>query len=218
MSTHSLSRRTFLAGTTLAGFATITQRGILAAPPAWAAAVAKVGDAAPGFTVSATTGKSVSLADQRGKLVILEWTNHDCPYVRKHYETGNMQSLQRETTAQGVVWLTLISSSPGTQGYVTPKQADDLTVTRKANPTSVLLDPTGAVGKAYGATNTPHMYLIDKNGLLLYAGAIDDRPTTRRADVQGAHNYVRSALEDVAAGRAVQTPVTRAYGCTVKYA
>jgi peroxiredoxin len=218
MSTHSLSRRTFLAGTTLAGFATITQRGILAAPPAWAAAVARVGDAAPGFTVSATTGKSVSLADQRGKLVILEWTNHDCPYVRKHYETGNMQSLQRETTAQGVVWLTLISSSPGTQGYVTPKQADDLTVTRKANPTSVLLDPTGAVGKAYGATNTPHMYLIDKNGLLLYAGAIDDRPTTRRADVQGAHNYVRSALEDVAAGRAVQTPVTRAYGCTVKYA
>jgi peroxiredoxin len=218
MSTHSLSRRTFLAGTTLAGFATITQRGILAAPPAWAAAVAKVGDAAPGFTVSATTGKSVSLADQRGKLVILEWTNHDCPYVRKHYETGNMQSLQRETTAQGVVWLTLISSSPGTQGYVTPKQADDLTVTRKANPTSVLLDPTGAVGKTYGATNTPHMYLIDKNGLLLYAGAIDDRPTTRRADVQGAHNYVRAALEDVAAGRAVQTSVTRAYGCTVKYA
>jgi peroxiredoxin len=218
MSTHSLSRRTFLAGTTLAGFATITQRGILAAPPAWAAAVAKVGDAGPGFTVSATTGKSVSLADQRGKLVILEWTNHDCPYVRKHYETGNMQSLQRETTAQGVVWLTLISSSPGTQGYVTPKQADDLTVTRKANPTSVLLDPTGAVGKTYGATNTPHMYLIDKNGLLLYAGAIDDRPTTRRADVQGAHNYVRAALEDVAAGRAVQTPVTRAYGCTVKYA
>jgi peroxiredoxin len=218
MSTHSLSRRTFLAGTTLAGFATITQRGILAAPPAWAAAVAKVGDAAPGFTVSATTGKSVSLADQRGKLVILEWTNHDCPYVRKHYETGNMQSLQRETIAQGVVWLTLISSSPGTQGYVTPKQADDLTVTRKANPTSVLLDPTGAVGKTYGATNTPHMYLIDKNGLLLYAGAIDDRPTTRRADVQGAHNYVRAALEDVAAGRAVQTPVTRAYGCTVKYA
>jgi peroxiredoxin len=218
MSTHSLSRRTFLAGTTLAGFATITQRGILAAPPAWAAAVARVGDAAPGFTVSATTGKSVSLADQRGKLVILEWTNHDCPYVRKHYETGNMQSLQRETTAQGVVWLTLISSSPGTQGYVTPKQADDLTVTRKANPTSVLLDPTGAVGKAYGATNTPHMYLIDKNGLLLYAGAIDDRPTTRRADVQGAHNYVRAAVADVAAGRAVQTPVTRAYGCTVKYA
>jgi len=218
MSTHRFTRRTFLAGTTLAGLATVAARGILAAPPAWAAAVAKVGDGAPGFTLAATTGKSVSLADQRGKLVILEWTNHDCPYVRKHYETGNMQALQKETTAQGVIWLTLISSSPGTQGYVTPKQADELTATRKASPTSVLLDPTGIVGKAYGATNTPHMYLIDNNGLLVYAGAIDDRPTTRRADVQGAHNYVRAALADVAAGRAVQTPVTRAYGCTVKYA
>ncbi len=201
MSTHRLTRRTFLAGTTLAGLATVTPRGMLATPPAWAAAVAKVGDAAPGFNVSATTGQSVSLADQRGKLAILEWTNHDCPYVRKHYETGNMQALQKETTAQGVIWLTLISSSPGTQGYVTPKQADDLTATRKASPTSV-----------------PHMYLIDNNGLLVYAGAIDDRPTTRRADVLGARNYVRAALEDVAAGRAVKTPVTRAYGCTVKYA
>jgi peroxiredoxin len=218
MATHGLTRRTFLAGTTLAGLATVTPRGMLAAPPAWAAAGARVGDAAPGFTVAATTGQSVSLADQRGKLVILEWTNHDCPYVRKHYETGNMQALQKETTAQGVIWLTLISSSPGTQGYVTPKQADELTTTRKASPTSVLLDPTGVVGKAYGATNTPHMYLVDNNGRLVYAGAIDDRPTTRRADVQGARNYVRAALEDVAAGRQVQTPATRAYGCTVKYA
>jgi len=218
MSTHSLTRRSFLAGTTLAGFAGVTMRGILAPPPAWAATVAKVGEAAPGFTATDTAGKSVSLADQRGKLVILEWTNHDCPYVRKHYETGNMQSLQKEITAQGVIWLTLISSSPGTQGYVTPRQADELTSTRKASPTAVLLDPTGVVGKAYGATNTPHMYVIDKTGLLVYAGAIDDRPTTRRGDVPGSHNYVRAALEDVAAGRTVQTPVTRAYGCTVKYA
>jgi hypothetical protein len=138
--------------------------------------------------------------------------------VRKHYESGNMQALQKEITAQGVVWLTLISSSPGTQGYVSPKQADGLTASRKASPTAVLLDPTGVVGKAYGATNTPHMYVIDKAGLLVYAGAIDDRPTTRHADIQGAHNYVRAALADMAAGRAVQTPVTRAYGCTVKYA
>jgi len=216
MSTHDSTRRTFLAGTTLAGLAALSIRGLT--PPAWAAAVAKVGEAAPAFAIDATTGKSVSLADQRGKLVVLEWTNHDCPYVRKHYETGNMQTLQKETTAQGVVWLTVISSSPGTQGYVTAKQADELTTSRKASPTSVLLDPTGVAGKAYGATNTPHMYLIDKNGLLVYAGAIDDRPTTRRADVQGAQNYVRAALEDVTAGRAVRTPVTRAYGCTVKYA
>ena len=218
MTTHSLTRRTFLAGTGLVGLTTFARHGILVPSPALAAASAKVGSAAPTFTLPATTGKSVSLADQRGKLVILEWTNHDCPYVRKHYESGNMQSLQKEITARGVIWLTLISSSPGTQGYVTPKQADELTRTRKASPTAVLLDSTGVVGKAYGATNTPHMYIVDKSGLLVYAGAIDDRPTTRRADIQGAHNYVRAALEDMAAGRAVQTPVTRAYGCTVKYA
>jgi peroxiredoxin len=217
MSTLRMTRRTFVAGTTLAGLVTVAGRGILASP-AWAAGVAKVGETAPAFNTAATNGRSVSLADQRGKIVILEWTNHDCPYVRKHYESGNMQTLQKEITAQGVVWLTLISSSPGTQGYVSPKEADELTASRKANPTAVLLDPTGAVGKAYGATNTPHMYIVDKAGLLVYAGAIDDRPTTRRADVQGAHNYVRAALEDMAAGRAVQTPVTRAYGCTVKYA
>jgi peroxiredoxin len=217
MSTQSLTRRTFVAGTTLAGLATAAGRGMLASP-AWAASVAKVGETAPAFNTAATNGQSVSLADQRGKIVILEWTNHDCPYVRKHYESGNMQALQKEITAQGVVWLTLISSSPGTQGYVSPKQADELTASRKANPTAVLLDPTGVVGKAYGATNTPHMYIIDKAGLVVYAGAIDDRPTTRRADIQGAHNYVRAALEDMAAGRTVQTPVTRAYGCTVKYA
>jgi peroxiredoxin len=212
-----MTRRTFVAGTTLVGLVTVAGRGILASP-AWAAGVAKVGETAPAFNTAATNGRSVSLADQRGKIVILEWTNHDCPYVRKHYESGNMQTLQKEITAQGVVWLTLISSSPGTQGYVSPKEADELTASRKANPTAVLLDPTGAVGKAYGATNTPHMYIVDKAGLLVYAGAIDDRPTTRRADVQGAHNYVRAALEDMAAGRAVQTPITRAYGCTVKYA
>ena len=217
MSTLGMTRRTFVAGTTLAGLATVAARGILASP-AWAAGVAKVSETAPAFTTAATNGRSVSLADQRGKIVILEWTNHDCPYVRKHYDSGNMQTLQKEITAQGVVWLTLISSSPGTQGYVSPKEADELTASRKANPTSVLLDPSGAVGKAYGATNTPHMYIVDKAGLLVYAGAIDDRPTTRRADIQGAHNYVRAALDDMAAGRAVQTPVTRAYGCTVKYA
>jgi len=217
MATLRMTRRTFVAGTTLAGLATVTGRGILASP-AWAAGVAKVGETAPVFNAAATSGRSVSLADQRGKIVILEWTNHDCPYVRKHYDSGNMQTLQKEITAQGVVWLTLISSSPGTQGYVSPKEADELTASRKANPTAVLLDPSGAVGKAYGATNTPHMYIVDKAGLLVYAGAIDDRPTTRRADVRGAHNYVRAALEDMVAGRAVQTPVTRAYGCTVKYA
>ncbi|HEU5197327.1 MAG TPA: thioredoxin family protein [Methylomirabilota bacterium] len=207
-----LSRRMFLAGSGLA----VIAKGTLVLPsPAWASP--KVGVAAPAFTANATSGQPVSLADQRGKIVVLEWTNHDCPYVVKHYSTGNMQALQKEATGQGVVWLTVISSSPGTQGHVTSAQADELTTSRKASPTAVLLDPTGVVGKAYGATNTPHMYVIDKTGTLMYAGAIDDRPTTRRADVQGAQNYVREALQAVAAGQPVKTPVTRAYGCTVKY-
>ena len=204
-----LSRRAFLAATGLAV-------AIKLPSPAWAAP--KVGVAAPTFTANATNGKAVSLADQRGKLVVLEWTNHDCPYVVKHYSTGNMQALQKEATGQGVVWLTIISSAPGTQGHVSAGQADELTTTRKANPTAVLLDPTGVVGKAYGATNTPHMYVIDKAGTLMYAGAIDDRPTTRKSDIQGAQNYVREALAAVVSGQPVKTPVTRAYGCTVKYA
>ena len=212
----SVSRRGFLAHTGAAVLVTGASATLGRPRPSWAA-VAKVGEPAPGFTSTATSGSPVSLGSYKGKIVILEWTNHDCPYVRKHYETGNMQSLQREVTGQGVVWLTLISSSPGTQGHVTPAQADELTSTRKAAPTAVLLDEKGVVGRMYGATNTPHMYVVDKTGLLVYAGAIDDRPTTRRADVQGANNYVRAALEAVVAGQPVKTPLTRAYGCTVKY-
>ena len=209
-----LSRRTVLTGLGLTGLAALTRSGVLVSP-AWGAA--RVGEPAPTFSINATTGKSVSLVDYRGKVVVLEWTNHECPYVRKHYETGNMQALQKETTGQGVVWLTLISSAPGEQGSVSASQADQLTATRHAVPTAVLFDPTGVVGKMYGATNTPHMYVIDKAGTLVYAGAIDDKPTTRKSDVPGAQNYVREALQAVAAGQPVKTPVTRAYGCTVKY-
>jgi peroxiredoxin len=214
MTQHILTRRTFLAGTGLV----VLGRGGLAAPsPAWAA-VAKVGAGAPAFTSTSTSGKPVSLGEYRGRIVVLEWTNHECPYVRKHYESGNMQALQAEATGQNVTWLSIISSAPGTQGHVSAGQADELTTTRKARPSAVLLDPMGTVGKMYGATNTPHMYVIDKAGTLVYAGAIDDRPTSRRSDVQGANNYVREALQAVAAGQPVKTPVTRAYGCTVKYA
>ena len=216
MSQQSLTRRSFIARTGLGAIASGVAAGVLARPPAsWAAA--RVGEPSPAFTATATAGSPVSLADYRGKLVILEWTNHECPYVRKHYETGNMQALQKEATGQGVVWLTVISSAPNEQGYVTPGQADELTATRKASPTAVLLDPKGKVGHLYGATNTPHMYIVDKAGMLVYAGAIDDRPTSRRADVPGANNYVRAALQAVTAGQPVKTPVTRAYGCTVKY-
>jgi peroxiredoxin len=216
MTPEPLSRRAFLvrAGSAAALIGAVDS--FARALPAEAAA-AKVGEAAPAFTSTSTAGTTVSLAEYKGKLVVLEWTNHDCPYVRKHYETGNMQALQREATGADVVWLTIISSAPGTQGYVKPAQADELTTSRKAGPTAVLLDPKGEVGKMYGATNTPHMYLVDKTGLLVYAGAIDDKPTSRRGDVQGANNYVRAALQSVSAGQPVKTPVTRAYGCTVKY-
>jgi peroxiredoxin len=213
--TH-LSRRDFIIRTGAAAVLIGAVDGVARARPADAAA-AKVGEPAPAFTSTNTSGAAVSLADYKGKLVILEWTNHDCPYVRKHYDTGNMQSLQREATGAGVVWLTIISSAPGEQGYVKPAQADELTAGRKAAPTAVLLDPKGEVGKMYGATNTPHMYIVDKTGTLVYAGAIDDKPTSRRGDVQGANNYVRVALQSVAAGQPVKTPVTQAYGCTVKY-
>jgi peroxiredoxin len=216
MTHEQLTRRSFLTRTAAGVLVAGTASTLLSSRPAWAAP-AKVGEPAPGFTVNATTGSPVSLVSYKGKVVVLEWTNHDCPYVRKHYETGNMQGLQREATGQGVVWLTLISSSEGTQGYVTSPQADELTTSRKAAPTAVLLDTKGVAGKLYGATNTPHMYVVDKAGMLVYAGAIDDRPTSRRADVQGANNYVKAALDAVAAGQPVKMPVTRAYGCTVKY-
>lgn len=210
-----MSRRQFLTRT--GAVVAVGGASTLGGRPSWAAVAAKVGEPAPAFTATSTVGSPVSLASYKGKIVVLEWTNHECPYVRKHYESGNMQALQRETTGLGIIWLTIISSAKGEQGYVTSAQADELTTSRKAVPTLVLLDEKGVVGRMYGATNTPHMYVVDKTGLLVYAGAIDDRPTTRKADVQGANNYVKAALESVAAGQPVKTPVTRAYGCTVKY-
>ncbi len=207
-----VNRRTFLAR---------TGTGVLMASavtwPHAVSAAAKVGDPAPAFSLPSSGGSAHSLADNRGKIVVLEWTNHECPYVRKHYETGNMQAIQKEAIDSGVVWFTIISSAPGEQGHVTPAKANELTTGRKAVPTAVLLDPKGTVGRLYGATNTPHMYLVDKAGVLVYAGAIDDRPTTRTSDVAGANNYVRAALQAVMAGQPVKTPATRAYGCTVKY-
>jgi peroxiredoxin len=209
-----MSRRQFLTRT---GAVVLLGGAASTLGPRPSSAAAKVGEPAPAFTATSTAGSPVSLGAYKGRIVVLEWTNHECPYVRKHYETGNMQALQRETTGQGIVWLTVISSAKGEQGYVTAAQADELTTTRKAAPTVVLLDEAGAVGRMYGATNTPHMYVVDKTGRLVYAGAIDDRPTSRKADVPGANNYVKTAVESVAAGQPVKTPVTRAYGCTVKY-
>ncbi|NEV61149.1 thioredoxin family protein [Thiorhodococcus minor] len=177
----------------------------------------EVGAPAPAFTGTDTSGQSWRLADLHGKTVVLEWTNHDCPYVRKHYGSGNMQALQREAAGNGVLWLSVISSAPGKQGYVSPAEADALTRQRDASPTAVLLDPEGTMGRAYGAQTTPHLFVIDGSGTLVYMGGIDDRPTTDPADIAGATNYVRAALADLAAGESLGTPVARPYGCSVKY-
>jgi hypothetical protein len=183
-------------------------------------AVASVatGARAPAFSVADAAGQTRTLEEFRGRLVILEWTNHGCPYVRKHYDSGNMQALQQEATADGIVWLQVISSAPGEQGYLDGPGARARVQRDNAHPTATLLDPAGVMGRAYGARNTPQMFIISADGVVLYQGAIDDRPSARRSSLEGAHNYVRAALTDLEAGRPVQTPETTPYGCSVKYA
>jgi peroxiredoxin len=179
---------------------------------------ARVNAPAPEFSATDSYGKTQKLSDQKGKIVVLEWTNDGCPFVAKHYRSGNMQALQKKYTAQGVVWFTVVSSAPGTQGYVTPEEANRDTDRRGAAPTAVLLDPTGALGHLYGAQATPHMYVINAEGQLVYMGAIDDAPSTDLSDVAHAKNYVAAAVEEVKAGKRVTVPATKAYGCSVKYA
>jgi peroxiredoxin len=181
------------------------------------AAAQTVGAPAPAFTLTAADGRTVSLADFKGKTVVLEWTNHECPYVGKHYRSSNMQQLQKKWTARDVVWLSVISSAPGLQGHVTAAQASRLTAERNAAPSAVLFDPKGAVGRAYGARVTPHMYIVAPDGLLVYAGGIDDKPSANVADIKTARNFVDDALTELAAGKPVSMARTRAYGCTVKY-
>lgn len=186
-----------------------------AAGPAAAAAV--VGKPAPDFTATDSNGKTVKLSDLQGKKVILEWTNDGCPFVRKHYGTGNMQALQKDAGKEGVVWISVISSAPGRQGHVTPAKANELTTSRDAAPAAVILDEKGTIGHAYEATATPHMYVIDEQGVLAYKGAIDDKPSANHDDVKVAKNYVRSALQAMAQGNPPDPAATRAYGCSVKY-
>jgi peroxiredoxin len=189
-----------------------------AATPAAAAtsAVAGPGDMAPAFTLIDADGTQRSLADFKGKTVVLEWTNEGCPYVKKHY-TGAMQALQREATADGVVWLTIISSAPTTQGYVEGEEARAWKAKHKAAFTHLLLDPTGEVGKRYDAKTTPDMRIIDPEGRLIFVGGIDDKPTNKVEDLAGANNFVRAALADAKAGRPVQTAFAQPYGCAIKY-
>lgn len=186
--------------------------------PAAAFADAAVGAAAPDFTLPAADGGTQKLSGYAGKVVVLEWHNKGCPFVHKHYDSGNMQALQKKYTAKDVVWLTINSSAEGKQGYET---ADEALATMKdvgGAPTHVLLDKDGAVGRLYGAKTTPTMFVIDKAGKVAYAGAIDDTPSTDVADIKTAKNYVSAALDAVLAGKTVETASTKSYGCSVKYA
>ncbi len=179
---------------------------------------ARVGETAPDFTATDSNGKTHHLADYRGKYVVLEWHNNGCPYTRKHYESGNMENLQREWTARGVVWFTVISSAPGQEGYVTAEQENQYMQQMHAAPTAALLDPSGDLGHLYGAKTTPHMFIINPEGVLIYDGAIDNRSTPDASDIPGALNYVSQALTEAMAGRPVSVPVSQPYGCSVKYA
>jgi len=184
--------------------------------PAFAAA--DLGQRAPDFTATDSNGKTWSLAALKGKIVVLETTNHDCPFVGKHYRSGNMQSQQREAAAKGVVWLTVAASAPGEQGYVTAEQANEIVREQHADAAAVLLDPKSRIAHAYGASVTPHMYVIDGTGVLVYKGGIDSIPSADTADIARAKQYVRAALDEVLAGKPVTDASTRPYGCSLKYA
>ena len=175
------------------------------------------GQTAPDFSLEDVDGQSHSLSHYKGKHVVLEWINFDCPYVRKHYESGNMQKLQKEYTARGIIWLAINSSAPGKQGHFPAEEIKKRSEAHEASFNAYLLDEKGEVGRLYGARTTPHMFIIDPDGLLVYSGAIDDRPTSNLKDVDGARNYVREALEASLAGQPVQERRTRPYGCSVKY-
>jgi peroxiredoxin len=213
-SAKGIARRSVMG---LAGIAALSAAAFLTFEIA-AKSVLEIGKLAPDFAGLDSNGKTVRLSDYKGKLVVLEWSNHECPYVRKHYSSSNMQALQRDATKDGVVWLTIVSSPKGEQGHVEGPKANELTQSRKAAPTAVLLDPKGEIARLYDARVTPHMFIVDKEGMLQYMGGIDDKATANVADIKDAKNYVRAALAELAKGQKVSEAVTRAYGCTVKYA
>ena len=196
---------------------TLTRRSALALPALALFPAAALAAPAPGFSLKDADGRTRTLAEFRGKVVVLEWINEGCPYVKKHY-TGNMQATQKAAVADGVVWLSVCSSAPGQQGHVDGAGAKRFIADKGAAPTAFLLDPTGVAGKAWGAKTTPHMYIIDRAGQLVYQGGIDDKPTANVADIAGATNYVKAALADLKAGRAVKVAFSKPYGCAVKYA
>ena len=176
-----------------------------------------IGAPAPDFTLTDPSGTSHQLSALKGKFVVLEWVNHGCPFVVKHYQAGNLQKLQAEATDQGVVWLAICSSAPGKQGYHPAAEWPALNEEKGFKGTALLLDADGTVGRLYGAKTTPHMFVINPEGMLIYQGALDNQPTPRESDIAQAHNYVRSALAEARAGKPVTTSQTQPYGCGVKY-
>ena len=191
---------------------------LLLAVSTWVHAEAEIGKPAPAFTLPSCESKSVSLADFKGKVVVLEWTNYACPFVVKHYGSGNMQKLQADATAKGVVWLSICSSAPKQQGHATPADALKACTEKNSAATAYLIDESGATGRAYGAKRTPEMYVINSDGILVYKGAIDDKKSVDPADIATAKNFVAAAIEETLAGKPVSTPETEAYGCSIKYA
>lgn len=176
-----------------------------------------IGQPAPDFTLTDTMGNAHTLSALKGKYVVLEWTNYDCPFVKKHYGTGNMQKLQKTYTEKGIVWLSINSSAPGKQGNYPPEKWNEMIKEKGSAATAVLLDPDGKIGKRFGAKTTPHMFVINPEGMLIYKGAIDDQPTFEPETVKGAKNYVEETLDSAMAGKPVAIPETQSYGCSVKY-
>lgn len=190
---------------------------LLTAGPAFANA--EIGKPAPEIEgTDVLSGQPFKLSDHKGKTVVIEWTNHQCPFVVKHYGSGNMQKTQEAAKAQGVEWVSVVSSAPGLQGNVTPEEAKKIVEDVKASPTAKILDESGEIGKAYGATNTPQLFIVSAEGNVVYEGAIDSDSSPNPASIEGATNYVLAALKDIAEGKPVATPVTQPYGCGVKYA
>jgi peroxiredoxin len=188
---------------------------LFASATSWAAP--QLQKPAPDFSVQGMDGKTHKLSDFKGQFVVLEWWNKDCPYVKKHYESGNMQALQKEYTDKKVVWLSVLSSAPKKQGHLTADEAKKVMADAKASPTTVLLDSSGTVGRAYEAKTTPHMFIIDPKGTLVYMGGIDDKPSADKGSLTGAKNFVRMALDEALAGQPIKVASSKPYGCSVKY-
>jgi len=183
----------------------------------YAADVPPVGTAAPDFSLTDSNGKSHSLSQYKGKYIVLEWFNPECPFVKKHYGSDNMQKLQQEYTSKGVVWLTIDSNAPGAEGNMTPEQAQKIMSSWKTHQTALLLDPESKVARSYGAKNTPDMIVINPEGKIVYEGAIDNKATPNPNDIPSSTNYVKAALDESLAGKPVSNPATKPYGCSVKY-